>query len=157
MMSFGDSRICDRLWDSLIVAPSGCWIWGKYLEKDGYARVCVNWKRAPAHRYFYQIASSRTLTADEVCDHLCRNRACCNPSHIEIVKQRENVTRGAGASLKPGKVSKHVGVCWHKHCKKWVARIVIDGKLCSLGYFHDQERAREAYTTALRRVREASI
>lgn len=29
-------------------------------------------------------------------DHLCRNRKCCNPDHLEVVTMRENVLRGTG-------------------------------------------------------------
>jgi hypothetical protein len=34
-------------------------------------------------------------------DHLCRNRACCNPSHLEPVTGSENVRRGLSGVLRP--------------------------------------------------------
>jgi hypothetical protein len=31
-------------------------------------------------------------------DHLCRNRACCNPEHLEAVSRKENILRGKAPS-----------------------------------------------------------
>ncbi len=36
-------------------------------------------------------------------DHLCRNRLCCNPVHLEAVTRKENVRRGLACALKPKK------------------------------------------------------
>jgi hypothetical protein len=47
--------------------------------------------------------------------------------------------------------SRYKGVAWHKHRKKWVARIGINGKRIALGYFDDQVEAAKAYDYAARK------
>lgn len=42
--------------------------------------------------------------APAVLDHLCRNRWCCNPAHLDAVSHTENVRRGAATKLDVEKV-----------------------------------------------------
>lgn len=80
-----------------INATTGCWEWLGYKASNGYGRIAINKSGRPAHRIaytFFREAVPVTL----VCDHLCRNRGCVNPWHIEIVTIRENVLRGARAT-----------------------------------------------------------
>ncbi len=76
--------------------PSGCWEWKAYKSK-GYGRFGFYYKGKPkntgAHRVSYYLAHG---TWHKTLDHLCRNPACCNPSHLEPVTIRENTLRGVG-------------------------------------------------------------
>jgi len=56
-----------------------------------------------AHRVRYE-AKRGPIPADLVPDHLCRNRWCCNPDHIELVTPTENLRRGRVAKLTPEQV-----------------------------------------------------
>jgi hypothetical protein len=74
-----------------------CWAWMGPFTRDGYARTSIgpNRKKARIHRFLYE-AMVRPLAADEHLDHLCRNRGCVNPQHLEVVDNRTNVLRGTG-------------------------------------------------------------
>lgn len=79
---------------------SGCWIWTGYITNYGYGSYGMHRGRGGkilAHRMLYQHfigAIPDTLTLD----HLCRNRWCVNPVHLEIVTRGENVLRGVSIS-----------------------------------------------------------
>jgi len=70
-----------------------CLEWRGYRTQDGYAKVYYEGKQITAHRASY-MAFVGPIPADRQIDHLCRNRACANPKHLELVTQRENIFRG---------------------------------------------------------------
>jgi len=76
---------------------SGCWLWTGSAD-NGYGQI--HWKRktGKAHRIAYEILIGPVPDGLEI-DHLCRVRSCCNPAHMEPVTHRENITRGAGATI----------------------------------------------------------
>ena len=83
------SRV-EVLWTQFERADNGCWRWLGYVSKDGYGRRGDWW----AHRIFYELLVEPIPDGMEV-DHLCRNRSCVNPSHMEVVTHAENMRRGA--------------------------------------------------------------
>lgn len=77
-----------------------CWPWLGALSYKGYGRVFIDSKsHKPAHRFAYELENG-PVSPDLVMDHLCRNRACCNPRHVEPVTTRTNVLRGVGLTAK---------------------------------------------------------
>jgi hypothetical protein len=83
----------DRFLAYVADAPRGCWQWTGYLMPNGYARFSVAGERQYAHRVAYE-AVHGPIPNRLVIDHLCRNRGCVNPDHLEAVTQRTNVLRG---------------------------------------------------------------
>lgn len=86
----------DRFWAK--VEPTGfCWIWTAAKTK-GYG-VCWNGERTmPAHRFAYEYLVG-PIPSGLVIDHLCRNRACVNPDHMDVVTHRVNIRRGQAGVL----------------------------------------------------------
>ncbi len=95
MATFGDERVPLRLWLKVRVVETGCWEWQGY-KHDGYGGCSLDGKRnLYTHRVFYSRLVG-PIPSGLYLDHLCRNRCCANPSHMEIVTNKENVLRGQG-------------------------------------------------------------
>ena len=87
----------ERLMDKRCIDPeTGCWNFTGSLQRSGYGALGVDLKTVYAHRYAYERLVGE-IPSGLVVDHLCRNRACFNPEHLEVVTQRENVLRGERA------------------------------------------------------------
>lgn len=74
------------------VTPSGCHQWTGSIHK-GYGRATGGL----AHVKSWELANGPVPDGMEL-DHLCRNRACINPDHLEPVTHDENVKRGLSGS-----------------------------------------------------------
>lgn len=70
---------------------NGCWVFKKTLS-TGYGYFYAGCLHL-AHRFAYELFVGSIPKGLQI-DHLCRNRACANPSHLEVVTNRENALRG---------------------------------------------------------------
>lgn len=87
-----------RFFRFLRVQDTGCWHLNKSVNRNGYAQL--TWRENgklsnTAHRLAYT-ALVGPIPDGLVLDHLCRNRRCVNPAHLEVVTQRVNILRGEG-------------------------------------------------------------
>lgn len=81
---------------------TNCWDWKAFINNGGYGEA--HWTTTQkTHRVVYELLVGE-VPKNLVLDHLCRNRACCNPEHMEPVTNQENTQRGAKAVLDAEKV-----------------------------------------------------
>jgi hypothetical protein len=88
------ARLAARVLSKIDIPDAhSCWLWRGYIDSKGYGRVGMSRGQMPlAHRVVYEILVGPIES--ETLDHLCRNRACVNPAHLEEVSMNENWRRG---------------------------------------------------------------
>lgn len=89
-------------------AETGCWIWKRSLTPQGYGLVSTRNEDGTlsyfgAHKWLYEKYNGKVPEGMQL-DHLCRNRRCCNPDHLEVVTPAVNQQRGCRAKLNADKV-----------------------------------------------------
>lgn len=88
-----------------------CWLWLDHIRPNGYGQFWPSrGKPEYAHRYAYRHFVG-TIPDGLTVDHLCKNRACVNPAHMEIVTRGENNLRGNS----PAALSARKTHCLHGH------------------------------------------
>jgi hypothetical protein len=74
-----------------------CWEWTASKNAEGYGRVNWHGEVRKSHRVAYELLVG-PIPKGLTLDHLCRNRPCVSPRHLEPVTGRTNILRGIGAS-----------------------------------------------------------
>lgn len=87
----------ERFMRKVGIISGGCWQWRGYVDSRGYGQTKVNNITKSAHKVSY-LFHVGPVPKGLILDHLCRNRTCVNPSHLEPVTQQVNVQRGSEAT-----------------------------------------------------------
>lgn len=91
----------ERFWSKVVAGDSdSCWEWNGAHVPKGYGSI-GHWNgrsQESAHRAMVELLTGCRVPVGMQIDHLCRNRGCVNPWHLEVVSPRTNVLRGVGRS-----------------------------------------------------------
>lgn len=82
-----------------------CWVWTGYIHpKLGYGFFNPHGTPVTAHRFAFE-AFRFKIPPKMTIDHVCRNRRCVNPFHLQVVTLRENILRGISPAAKHAKAT----------------------------------------------------
>jgi hypothetical protein len=90
--------LLDRIKRRIAITEAACWEWLGAKTHNGYGQVWGGHDRGTArvHRVVFELTRG-PIPEGLVVDHLCRNRACCNPEHLELCTQGDNARKAPDA------------------------------------------------------------
>lgn len=82
----------ERFWEKIIKSfnPEECWQW-KGGTAGGYGKFSLNSRKIIAHRYSYMLHNNCSIPDDVRVCHSCDNPVCCNPNHLWLGTDSDNV------------------------------------------------------------------
>lgn len=98
--------VCDEVMCPVAGLIGSCHVFRGCKNKHGYGVLSYKQTGYLVHRYIWEMENGVKLTREEVLDHQCRVRACCNTDHLREVSQTVNASENI------------VGTCWQLHTAK---------------------------------------
>ena len=89
------NSLLERFWDKIELSDHNddqCWYWTSSINKKGYGNMWKDGTSQIVHRISYELFRGKIPKGLQI-DHLCRNRSCVNPQHLEPVTLTENIRR----------------------------------------------------------------
>lgn len=86
----------NRFWYK-VDKTGNCWEWIACTNNDGYGRFRLNGKPQLTHCLSYEDKFGKIPKGLEL-NHICRNRHCVNPDHLEAITHKENIQKGISAN-----------------------------------------------------------
>ena len=126
--------------------PDECWLWPGSKKPDGYGQVRHGGRMQYAHRVAYELHVG-PIPDGQVLDHICHERDCFNPRHLQPVTQSENMQNRGGLGV--NNTSGYRNVRWNKRKSRWRVQVERDGIKHHGGYF----RALDDAVAAAERLR----
>jgi hypothetical protein len=111
----------DRLDKFIFKDLSGCWIWLGSCDRNGYG-VFTYYGKHMAHRFIYEWYVGPIPDGLDL-DHLCKNKSCVNPEHVEPVTRQVNIQRKyerrgtCPAGHKYSEQNTHIGSNGYRKCR----------------------------------------
>lgn len=90
------SSFPDGIENKIEIYKDPCWIWQRGDSGKGegagrgYGRLYYRGQMRAVHRLSF-VCWNGPITGKKVVDHICTNRLCCNPNHLQLVTQKKNV------------------------------------------------------------------
>lgn len=118
MPGYKPTHVMTRIMNKVTITDSNCWEYSGTIA-HGYGKIGIGYRKdrstrtVPVHRVTYKYLMGEIPDGLDI-DHLCRNRACCNPLHLEPVTRSVNILRGL-IPIIGGKHNKEKIVCSNGH------------------------------------------
>lgn len=136
----------ERFWSKVdVLGDDQCWVWIA-AKRHGYGRYWLEGRRQSAHKLTYE-AENGPIPEGNVVDHICRNRACVNPRHMQLTTNGLNLQNRSGANANSGSGVRGVS---RTPYGTFSARGRVNNRQYHLGSFPSMEEA-EAAVIAWRR------
>lgn len=92
MRFYLDSDLASRLWWRVLVLEDKdkCWIWTGATTGKGYGQIVIKYKKYKAHRIAWEVTYGPVPEGLKVL-HTCDNPPCCNPKHLFVGTQKDNM------------------------------------------------------------------
>lgn len=92
LFHFSAEQVNRLFWRKITHPKGGCWEWTGQKLPNGYGKLRLAGRDWYTHRVSYELHYGSIAQGLHL-DHLCRNRACCNPAHLDAVSCKENIHR----------------------------------------------------------------
>ena len=114
------------------------------INTNGYRRIVINKKVYQAHRLIWMFHNGDIETGLQI-DHINQIKDDIRIENLRLATRSQNKSN---STKQKNNTSGLKGVSWHKHAKKWEARIMHNKKNIHLGLFATAELAHDAYVSA---------
>lgn len=134
-------EIVSKALTNFTIGEGGCMVWAGNLSKNGYGKMSLGGESLLVHRVSYE-HSVGPIEIGMVIDHLCRNRACINPDHLDQCTIGENVMRGdtIGARNKAATHCKR----GHEFTEANTVYLTRGGRVCKTCAYAANKKVRDA-------------
>lgn len=130
----------ERFW-SKVDKTGDCWIWTASCTTKGYGKIRREGKLVLAHRLAFEWVHGEIPEGMQV-DHRCFHRNCVRPDHLRLVTNAQNGQNRRGAQSNSATGVR--GVSWRKDCRKFMAKVRLNGKQHNVGLYDTLEEAEAA-------------
>ena len=143
-------RELKRFLSKTLVDEHDCWVWRASRKASGYGRFWWRGRLVRAHIFAYQLYKGAIPESLEL-DHLCRNKACVNPVHLEAVSHKVNVLRGVGITAQRAKqthcLKGHVLLGINVRIKPTRYGVQRVCRMCQKGYYYALHQQQLTHTS----------